>query len=141
MPTIPVLKNVMTPFPHTVELDASLAEAQALMEEHAVRHLPVKDGHGELVGILSERDVQRLLAARGGSGERWSVRQATVRRAYVADRNTPLDRVLDHLVEERISSVLATKDGRLAGIFTTVDACRLLADLLRSQFPGGDAVA
>jgi hypothetical protein len=34
-----------------------------------------------------------------------------------------------------------TKDDRLAGIFTTVDACRLLADLIRKQFPSGDAVA
>lgn len=141
MPTIPILKNVMTPFPHTVALDATLAEVQALMAEHGVRHLPVKDGHGDLVGIVTDRDTQRLLAARGGGGERWSVRQATVRRAYVTDRNTPLDQVLDHMAKERISSVLATMDGRLAGIFTTVDACQLLADLLRSQFPGGDAVA
>ena len=37
--------NVMTPFPHSVDLGASLLEARQFMKEHKIRHLPItKDG-------------------------------------------------------------------------------------------------
>ena len=38
------MKSVMTPFPYTVDLDASIDEAGAMMEEHGIHHLPVADG-------------------------------------------------------------------------------------------------
>jgi CBS domain-containing protein len=52
------IAEVMTSALHTVPPTASCHEAMALMQEYAVRHLPVCDG-ATLVGFLSLRDLIR----------------------------------------------------------------------------------
>jgi hypothetical protein len=46
-------------------------------------------------------------------------------------------------VDRHIGSALVTRNGRLVGIFTAADACRILCGHLRALFPrpAGDAVA
>ena len=56
MAEIPAVRSVMTSAPLTVEVDAPLREAQDLMIDHEIRHLPVVEA-GRLVGIVSDRDV------------------------------------------------------------------------------------
>lgn len=41
----------------TVSEDASVNEARNIMETHSIRHLPVVDRRGSLVGIVSIRDI------------------------------------------------------------------------------------
>src|SRR4051794_13041117 len=52
----PRIDSVMTPAPHVIRGDATIAEAHHQMRVHRIRHLPVMQG-GSLVGVLSERDV------------------------------------------------------------------------------------
>ena len=51
------LRNVMSRNVVTVREDASFAEAKRLMVLHGVRHLPVVDNKGKLVGILTLRRI------------------------------------------------------------------------------------
>lgn len=51
------LRNVMSRNVVTVREDASFAEAKRLMVLHGVRHLPVVDNNGNLVGILTLRRI------------------------------------------------------------------------------------
>ena len=53
---IPKIQKYMTTTPHTVRPDMPLAEAQKLMRDHHIRHLPVLEG-GSLRGMLTQRDV------------------------------------------------------------------------------------
>jgi acetoin utilization protein AcuB len=144
MDHIPSIGSVMTPFPHVVQVSDSLLLARAMMVEHEVRHLPVKDGH-RLVGVLTDRDLKRVLDPELGlpPKDELFVRDALVTEAYLVESHAPLDEVLEHLVAHHIGSVLVTKSGRLAGIFTASDACRVLCAHLRALFPApaGDAVA
>ena len=143
MSTMPQLRAVMTPFPYSIGIEEPLAAARALMKEHGIRHLPVKDETGELVGVITDRDIKLVLGAYVDqpANDDVRVRHACVLDAYTVESHTPLDEVLETLAKRRIGSALVTKDGRLAGIFTVVDACRLFADLLRSRFPAGDDAA
>jgi len=134
----------MTPFPYTVRLDDSLAKGLGLMEEHEIRHLPVKDAQGDLVGVISDRDIRLVLGSQGRDAEsaRLQVRDAFVPEVYTVEVSTPLAAVASTMSRERIGSALVTKDGRLAGIFTMVDACRLLSDMLNGgPLPSGDEAA
>jgi acetoin utilization protein AcuB len=135
---IPSVGSVMTSFPHFVAIDESLLRAKALMVEHEVRHLPVKDGNA-LVGLVTDRDIKRALDPDLGlpPKEELFVRDVFIPDAYVVDIHEPLDRVLEHMFRYHIGSALVTKAGRLVGIFTTVDACRLFCEHLRSLFPTG----
>jgi acetoin utilization protein AcuB len=144
MDHIPSIGSVMTPFPYVVQIDESVLAARALMVEHQVRHLPVKDGD-TLLGVLTDRDLKRALDPSLGLPPKAElfVRDVFVPDAYVVDVGEPLDGVLDHLSSQHIGSALFTKNGRLVGIFTLTDAARLYCRHLRSLFPShsGDEVA
>jgi CBS domain-containing protein len=55
------VSEFMTPKPQTLDTNARLAFAVQRMDMGAYRHLPIVDGHGELVGIISARDILRHL--------------------------------------------------------------------------------
>lgn len=55
------VESVMTLGPYTIDADAPLERAEALMAQHQVRRLPVCDG-GRIVGMLSQADLARRAA-------------------------------------------------------------------------------
>lgn len=117
-----------------VEADAAVVEAQDLMVDHEIRHLPVVDA-GRLVGIVSDRDLAALEndadAARLASSCR--VREICALDHYAVPPETPLDDVLLHMAERRIGSVLVAEAEKVVGVFTATDACRVFAEHLRQQ--------
>jgi CBS domain-containing protein len=66
------------------------------------------------------------------------VGEVCVRHAYVVEDAERLDRVLLRMAADRIGSALVTRRGKLVGIFTVSDACRLFASWLRGRFPDPD---
>jgi acetoin utilization protein AcuB len=131
---IPLIKAVMTPFPYSIALDAPLADARRMMADHGIRHLPVTEGR-RLVGVVSERDVQRTLDTAPGGDSR--VRDAYRSDVYAVQLGERLDAVLLRMAARHLGSAVVLKGDRIAGIFTTTDACRCFAEFLRSQVPGG----
>lgn len=55
------VSKIMTRNPKTVQMEASLSQAYEMMREYHCRHLPVHDGQGRLVGVLSDRDISRAM--------------------------------------------------------------------------------
>ena len=84
--------------------------ARALMVEHEVRHLPVKDG-STLIGVLTDRDLKRAFDPSLGlpPKEELFVRDVFIPDAYIVDVGEPLDSVLDHLSSQHIGSALAPR--------------------------------
>jgi len=126
----------MTPFPYSIEMDAPLAEAHAFLRERHIRHLPVTD-HGQLAGILTDRDIKLALGPDIGSPpeRELAVRDVYQPESYVVDAGASLEHVAATMAERHVGSALVTKGGKLVGIFTTTDACRALARILREQCP------
>ena len=56
--------EIMTPKVFTVSPETSVEEADGLMKEHSIRHLPVVDLHAGLVGMVSDREVRQVLDPR-----------------------------------------------------------------------------
>ena len=56
----PTIKSVMTPFPHSVDIDDPVTRAEEIMREYDVRHVPVEE-NGYLVGVATHRDTVRLV--------------------------------------------------------------------------------
>lgn len=137
MSEIPQIGSVMTPLPHSIGADAGVAEAQALMETHDIRHLPVTNGD-QLVGIVTDRDIKLALDPLVHTPPMQQVRQIMIADPYVVAPDAPLDVVLLTMAERRIGCVLVADGGRLDGIFTTTDASRLLGERLRAQRSSAD---
>jgi acetoin utilization protein AcuB len=138
----PSLKSAMTPFPYAVSPDASLEEATKLMEEHDVRHLPVVKDH-QIVGIIAEHDILLTRSRAGPRKKKLRVDDCYQTDVYVVDLNEPIDNVLITMAERHIGSTIVTRRGRLAGVFTAMDACRCFGEYLADNFPhgGGDDAA
>ena len=127
----PKLKNVMTPFPYSVDAEAPIEAAVEFMRSHKIRHLPVTK-KGALASLVSDRDIKLVLGPDFAypSGRELKVRDAMVKDCYIVDLATPLAAVLRHMATQRIGSAVVTRRGKLAGVFTASDACRTFANYL-----------
>lgn len=133
---IPQMLVVMTPFPHHIDAGASLTEARAMMEEHDIRHLVIF-GDGDIVGLISKDDLERVRTPGHPLRDETELKVGDLctHEPYFVDVSDPLDRVLDAMAGQHIGSALVLREGELAGVFTAMDAYRLLAHTLREQFP------
>lgn len=112
----------------TLAPEASVDEALALFRRRQVRHLPVVSADGQLVGMVSDRDILGHLA---GVTENY-------RRQDPQDGNTPVAGVMKSpvltaspdtdvryiarlFVEQRIGALPIVTDGELAGIIARSD--------------------
>jgi CBS domain-containing protein len=57
------VRDVMTRPPITIDPEAPLATALFVMREKQIRHLPVVDDKGELIGIITDRDLRSATIA------------------------------------------------------------------------------
>jgi acetoin utilization protein AcuB len=138
---IPDMLAVMTPFPYTIDVHSGIAEARAMMAEHEIRHLAVTEGK-KLIGIVSQRDLDAAQTpARGAEpDDELSVGDAFAPHPYMVDVTVALDEVLENMWDRRIGATLVLKAGKLVGILTAADVCRLFAEHLRrgAKIPADD---
>lgn len=134
----------MTPFPYFVDADETVERIERLMEEHGIRHVPVQQ-NGEVVGIVSARDLHHSAIQFLQAGKKPQIRSRDVMVAnpYIVTFDTPLNRVTAEMARRHIGSAIILHHGKLAGILSAMDACRILADILESEFApaGGDDAA
>lgn len=79
--SLPSVRDVMHKNPLTAAADDLLMDARARMASRGVRHLPVVDGKGQVVGMLSERDVRGAIGdpTRAEKLERTRIRLQSLR--------------------------------------------------------------
>jgi acetoin utilization protein AcuB len=123
-----LLYKHMTPSPHTIGRDQSLAKAHELMRKFDIRHLPVLDG-GVLVGIVSERDLRLVESVPGVDPCKALVEEAMTPEPYMASPDARLADVAREMVEHKYGCAVVMERGSVVGIFTTVDALRAVLDL------------
>jgi acetoin utilization protein AcuB len=119
----------MTPQPFTIARDETLETAHAMMREHRLHHLPVLE-RGQLVGILSIRDLYFIETIAGVDVEHDRIDDAMTPDTYAVSPGTPIEVVARVMAERRIGSAVVIERDRVVGIFTSTDALRVL---------GGDA--
>lgn len=126
------LDQAMTPFPYSIDAKQSADTADTLLRRHRVRHLAVM-AEGEIIGVLSDRDVAHAMAMASGEGGLTPVFTLCSKPAYVVDQAEPLAKVVRTMAEHHYGCALITEGGRLSGILTTTDVCRLFAEQLEAQ--------
>jgi acetoin utilization protein AcuB len=126
------IASYMTRSPITIGRSASLAKAHELMREHDIRHLPVVHG-GCVVGIVSRGDLHLIETIADFPLEAVDVSEAMTADPYVVTLGTPTDLVVDAMVKHKYGcAIVIGPDADVAGIFTTIDAMRVLAEQLRA---------
>src|SRR5262249_60668500 len=101
----------------------------ALRRGHEIRPLPVGDA-GAVVGIVTRHDLDTLAGGKLPL-DRTKVADAMKEHPFVVTGDTALEEVVDIMADRKYSSVIVAGRDGIEGIFTAVDACRVLADVLR----------
>lgn len=128
-----VLREIMTSEVQTLRSEQKLIDAIQFLHEHQVRHIPILDGAGALVGILTDRDVKRATPSALAPGQRevWTkvvqeteLAKVMSREPVTAHGDTTLIEALERFVEDRIGCLPIVEGGELVGIVTARDLFR-----------------
>lgn len=113
----------------TVKPQTPVREARALMVNNSIRHLPVVNKEGEVVGILSDRD---LALVHGDLEVAFRMNQVT----NVVNVGRELNDIIDQMIQSKISSCLIEDNGQLVGVVTSEDLLRVLKNHLDKSARG-----
>lgn len=119
------VRQHMTPQPHTIGKDQPLSRAEKMMREFRIHHLPVLDA-GRLVGILSDRDIKLVETLKDVNPDTVLVEEAFTPDPYVVSPDASLKEVCATMAERYFGCALVEENHKLIGIFTWVDALRVL---------------
>jgi acetoin utilization protein AcuB len=126
----------------TLDDDARLLDAALLIRRTSRRHIPIIDSDGKPIGIITDRDVQRMAPSMLGhvTAEEYNaifegtlVTRAMTHPAIVVTPDTPIEEAVEILHAKKIGALLVVQDGVLAGILTVTDMLGLLRDLIRQS--------
>jgi len=120
--------EVMTRCPATIEATATVAQAQVLMRELQIRHLPVMRGE-ELVGIVSDRDLYIMEALAGVHRELVDVSEAMTASVYTTTVDAGLRDVASVMAAKKYGAAVVMRGSHVVGIFTVTDALHYLVEL------------
>ncbi|MBI4591524.1 MAG: CBS domain-containing protein [Candidatus Rokubacteria bacterium] len=137
------VRDAMTPDPLTIDPEAPLGTAMEVMRTKALRHLPVVDETGRLVGIVTDRDLrqatfapalaeqlsltaQRRLRGLGEALEDLRVKDAMTWTVVTTDPDATIARAAVLMFEGRVGSLPVVEGGKLVGILTERDVLKAL---------------
>jgi acetoin utilization protein AcuB len=132
------VRDVMTSPVISIEPATLLLDAALLLRASAIRHLPVVEGQ-ELVGIISERDIQRCAPSRlipitedgyNAVFANTKVERIMTREPKFVSSSTPLLGAMGVMQQGRYGCLPVVDDGVLIGILTRSDLMDALHRLL-----------
>jgi acetoin utilization protein AcuB len=141
------IREMMQKNPITIHPEASFYEALALIRDKGIRHLPVVDKNGHLVGILTDGDIREAAPSDATSLSVHEL-QYLLGKLKVSAFMTPKSKMItissDTIIEEAVQLMhdhkigcLPVVDGdNLAGLITETDALALLVDLFGLKMKG-----
>lgn len=135
-------QHVMTIGPETIEPSASLAEAEAIFEQHDFNAVPVVEPDGRLVGIFSKLDFLAAFMFTPASiippydeVMRSRVGQQMTRELVTVAPDSPLTQVLEELVRTRNKSLPVVDGTCLVGMVAREDVLEALRRAARGERP------
>lgn len=119
--------------PITLPANASLAEAERLMSHYHISGVPITNEEGQLVGILTNRDIRFVTP-----GDQQVSEFMTSRNLITAKVGTTLEEAKQILHQHRIEKLpLVDDNGRLKGLITVKDIVKKLDFPLQVSDPAG----
>jgi CBS domain-containing protein len=105
----------------TVSADDSIqALAGTLLENH-IGAVPVVDGGGGIVGMISERDLVRGLATKGADIVNMTVRNLMTADVVACKSSDSLSDIKEMMTEGRFRHMPVIEEGELVGVITIRD--------------------
>ena len=105
----------------TLRADNTLREAARLLDERRIGAVVTLDAGGEIVGVLSERDIVRQFARQGEAALDMPVGGAMTRAVITISADAPVDEALQLMTDRRIRHLPVVRNDRLTGFVSIGD--------------------
>ena len=134
-----LVKDIMTPHVYTINQNQTLLELQGLMSDDNLRRVPVLNDAGQVVGIITDRDVKLASPSEASTLSRYEasyllsrikVKDVMTHNVKTVYATADLADVAALMYQDHIASVpVMDEENNLCGIVTDSDVFRALADI------------
>ena len=117
------LREIMTPQPATMPATGSIDDAVSIIVTRRIGGIPIVDTEANLRGIVTERDVMKVLTTENSRRRVEDIMKTSVR---VTSPDTPIGKVCEEMVKCRFRRLPVVVDDVLCGIVTATDIMNYL---------------
>ncbi len=140
-----LVKDRMTKHPLTIRADATISQTHHYMQEQGIRHLPVVDKSGRMIGLVAEDDLLKAEPSSATSLSVWEIHslldritvgQAMVRDVITTTEDVPIEEAAHLMLDNKIGCLPVIRDDKLVGIITESDLFRTFMELFSARQKG-----
>ena len=140
-----LVKDRMSVHPLTISEDESISSAHRYMQEQNVRHLPVVNRAGKMVGLVTEDDLLKAEPSGVTLLSVWEinsllnkvkVKDVMVRDVITTTEDTPIEEAAHLMLDRKIGCLPVIRDSMLVGIITESDIFRTFMELFAARQKG-----
>lgn len=133
------VRELMTRPPATIGWEATIGAAWKIMKERKIRHIPVLDGDGRLVGIVTDRDlrevifepsIQEQLGNLAKALNILTVKEVMTWGTITTRPDADIREAARIMRDQKISALPVVEGGRVVGILTGTDVFRAFVEIL-----------
>lgn len=135
----------MSKHPLSIGRNASISETHRYMQEQKVRHLPVVDRSGRMVGLVTEDDLLKAEPSSATSLSVWEIHSlldrvkvsdVMVRDVIKTTEDIPIEDAAQLMLEHKIGCLPVMRGNKLVGIITESDLFRTFMELFSARQKG-----
>jgi CBS domain-containing protein len=108
----------------TLGPNEKLSDAIRILAEKRVGALVITNGDRKIVGILSERDIVRVVAKLGAGALDLTVREAMTPKVKICNENHTVNEIMEIMTTGRFRHLPVERDGQLFGIISIGDVVK-----------------
>mgnify|MGYP001040936510 FL=1 len=140
-----LVKDQMTPNPICGHPETPVAEAQTLMQENNIRHLPILDEDNKLVGLVTQRSLMHAVPDDLSQFSPFVVnyvlaklqaKNIMVRDVVTIDPDTTIEEAARIMADKKIGCLPVMQDDELVGIISDSDLFNIMMELLGARRAG-----
>jgi CBS domain-containing protein len=120
--------DVATTQPHR-----TMREIAAMLAEKGIGAIIVTGGDGEVLGILSERDIVRAIGRHGPDALEESVSKFMTGKVITASMDESIEHVMEQMTARRFRHMPVIHNGRLAGVVSIGDVVKHRLEMIESE--------
>jgi len=125
----------------TVHPDDLVDLAASLMDWEHLRHVPVEDSEGNLVGLVTNRRLMRLLGRGKSESGHPAVSDIMLTNPITVEPETSVIEAVRLMRQHGVACLPVVRDGKLEGLVTEGDFLEVAARLFEVQLSAGSGGA
>lgn len=123
------VNQYMTHLPVECEQIQTVADAESLMADHHVRHLPVMSGL-RIQGIVTRSGLLQKRLEHGEALDAMLLEDVCEKDVLTVSPVAKVSEVVEQMLARRVGSAVVVDGEYVVGVFTTTDSLKLLRELL-----------